>query len=76
MHKAGRLHLGAAVGSAEFVAFYLDEKVASRSDEVNQLVEVATNEPMQLTQPSSLDYDITGRLCSAQCQLPVNTWDH
>ena len=33
-HKAGKRHLGAAVGSAEFVAAYLDQKVASWSEQV------------------------------------------
>ena len=33
-HKAGQRHLGAAVGSAEYVAAYLDQKVASWSEQV------------------------------------------
>ncbi len=33
-HKAGQRHLGAAVGSAEFAAAYLDEKVASWTKQV------------------------------------------
>jgi len=44
-HKAGQRHLGAAVGSAEYVAAYLDEKVARWSKQVNQLADVASTEP-------------------------------
>ncbi len=44
-HKAGQRHLGAAVGSAEFVAAYLDEKVASWTKQVTQLAEVASTQP-------------------------------
>lgn len=44
-HKAGKRHLGAAVGSAEFVAAYLEEKVASWMKQVSQLVDVASTQP-------------------------------
>lgn len=43
--KAGQRHLGAAVGSPEFVAAYLDEKVASWIDQVTQLADIATTQP-------------------------------
>ena len=44
-HNAGQRHLGAAVGSAEYVAAYLDEKVARWSEQVHQLADVASTEP-------------------------------
>ena len=44
-YKAGQRHLGAAVGSAEYVAAYLDEKVAHWSKQVIQLADVASTEP-------------------------------
>ena len=44
-HKAGQRHLGAAVGSTEYVASYLEEKVACWSKQVNQLTDVASTEP-------------------------------
>ena len=44
-HKAGQRHLGAAVGSAEYVATYLDQKVASWSEQVTQLADVAGTQP-------------------------------
>ena len=44
-HKAGQRHLGAAVGSAEFVAAYLDEKAASWADQVARLADVAGTQP-------------------------------
>ena len=44
-YKAGQCHLGAAVGSAEYVAAYLDEKVAHWSKQVIQLADVASTEP-------------------------------
>ena len=43
--KAGQRHLGAAVRSAEYVAAYLDKKVACWSKQVNQLADVANTEP-------------------------------
>ena len=44
-HKAGQRHLGSAVGSPEFVAAYLDEKVASWVEQVNHLANIATTHP-------------------------------
>ena len=44
-HKAGQRHLGAAVGSHEFVAAYLDEKVASWVKQVTCLADVANTQP-------------------------------
>ncbi len=45
MHKAGQRHLGAAVGSAEFVAAYLTEKVATWAAQVDRLADVAATQP-------------------------------
>ena len=44
-HKAGQRHLGAAVGSPEFVAAYLDEKVATWVEQVTHLADIATTQP-------------------------------
>ena len=44
-HKAGQRHLGAAVGSAEYVAAYLDQKDAFWSEQVTQLADVAGTQP-------------------------------
>ena len=44
-HKAGQRHLGAAVGSPEFVAAYLDEKVASWVQQVTYLADIANTLP-------------------------------
>ena len=43
-HKAGQRHLGAAIGSPEFVATYLEDKVASWVEQVSHLA-VATTQP-------------------------------
>ena len=43
-HKAGQHHLGAAVGSSEFVAAYLDEKVTSWVEQVTLLGDIATTQ--------------------------------
>ena len=44
-HKAGQRHLGAAVGSPEFIAAYLDTKVASWVEQVNHLANIANTQP-------------------------------
>ena len=44
-YKAGQRHLGAAVGSDEFVAAYLEEKVASWTEQVIQLTDIASTQP-------------------------------
>ena len=44
-HKAGQHHLGAAIGSLEFVATYLDEKVATWVEQVTYLADVASTPP-------------------------------
>ena len=44
-HKAGQHHLGAAVGSPEFVAAYLDENVATWVEQVTHLADIATTQP-------------------------------
>ena len=69
-HKAGQRHLGAAVGSAEFVAAYLDEKAASWADQVARLAGVR---PMLL---SSLDCGIAELLYNAPCQQPRTICSH
>ena len=43
--KAGQRHLGAAVGSAEFVTSYLENKVTSWSKQVNKLADVVSTKP-------------------------------
>ena len=45
LHKAGQRHLGAAVGSPEFVAAYLDEKVATWVEQVTHLADIASTQP-------------------------------
>ena len=45
MHKAGQHHLGAAVGSTEFIAVYLIGKVASWVAQVNRLAAIAATQP-------------------------------
>ena len=45
MHKAGKRHLGAAVGSTEFTAANLNGKVASRVAQVDRLAAVAAIQP-------------------------------
>ena len=42
VHKAGQRHLGAAVGSPEFVTAYLDEKVATWVEQVTHLADIAS----------------------------------
>ena len=44
-HKAGCRHLGAAVGSSEFVAAYLNDKVAAWVAQVDRLADVAATQP-------------------------------
>ena len=44
-HKAGHRHLGAAVGSDNFVSAYLDSKVASWAAQVERLSDVAATQP-------------------------------
>ena len=46
-HMAGQHHLGAAVGSPEFVAtyMYLDKKVASWIEQVSHLADIANTQP-------------------------------
>ena len=44
-HKSGQRHLGAAVGSPEFVKTYLEEKVASWVEQVSQLADIASTQP-------------------------------
>ena len=41
----GQRHLGAAVGSPEFVASYLDKKVASWVEQVSHLADIANTQP-------------------------------
>ncbi len=43
--KDGQRHLGAAVGSPDFVAAYLDEKVASWAEQVTHLADIAATQP-------------------------------
>ena len=45
-HKARQHHVGVAVGSPEFVAAYLDEKVASWVEQVTHLADTATTQPL------------------------------
>ncbi len=40
-NKSGQRHLGAAIGSPEFVAAYLDEKVTAWVEQVTQLADIA-----------------------------------
>ena len=44
-HKAGQRHLGAAVGSPEFVTAYLDGKVASWVKQMTHLADIASTHP-------------------------------
>ena len=44
-HKAGQRYLGAAIGSPEFVATYLEDKVASWVEQVSHLADIATTQP-------------------------------
>ena len=44
-HEAGQHHLGAAVGSAEYVAAYLDQRITAWAKEVDRLSEVAATHP-------------------------------
>ena len=45
VHKAGQCHLGAAVGSAEFIAAYLNGKVASWAAQVDRNAAIAATQP-------------------------------
>ena len=45
VHKAGQRHLGAAVGSTEFIAAYLNGKVASWVAQVDRLAAIAATQP-------------------------------
>ena len=44
-HRAGCRHFGAAVGSSEFVAAYLNDKVAAWVAQANLLADVAATQP-------------------------------
>ena len=43
--KNGHRHLGAAVGSPEFISEYLTEKVTAWTTQVNRLTEIAQTDP-------------------------------
>ena len=45
VHKAGHRHLGAAVGTVDFVAAYLNRKVAAWAAQVDWLTDVAATHP-------------------------------
>ena len=45
MHKEGQCHLGAAVGLTEFIAAYLNGKVASWVAQVDRLAVIAATQP-------------------------------
>ena len=65
-YKAGRRHLGAAVGSAEYVAAYLDEKVAHWS---KQLADVASTEPHAAY--AAFVFGLRHRWTFVQCTMPT-----
>ena len=44
-HKSGQHHLGAAVGSADFVTAYLDAKVEAWAEQVDRLANIAATQP-------------------------------
>ena len=68
VHKAGHHHLGAAVGMADFVAAYLNRKVAAWAAQVDCLTDVAAIPiHMLLTLFSSLAYGTDERSSSARC---------
>ena len=45
LHEEGQRHLGAAIGSDEFVASYIDQNVASWVTQVDQLAAIAATYP-------------------------------
>ena len=44
-HKSGQRHLGAGVGSVDFVAAYLDAKVEAWAEQVDRLANIAATQP-------------------------------
>ena len=68
-HKAGQRHLGAAVGSAEYVAAYLDQKVASWSEQVIQLADVAGTQPHAAY--AAFAFGLRHRWTFIQCTMPT-----
>ena len=56
-HKSGQRHLGAAVGSADFVAEYLNAKVEAWAEQVDRLTNiVATQTYSRLTSTTPFSY--------------------
>ena len=68
-HEAGQRHLGATVGSAEFVAVYLDHRITAWAKDVDQLSQVAATHPHATY--AAYDFGLRHRWTFLQCTMPV-----
>ena len=68
----GRRHLGAALGSRDFLEDYVNDKVEQWVEEVTKISEFANSQPQACFAAYTFGLNIAGPIPCARCQISRN----